>query len=105
MNANPPELKGETQEPKCPQSVVCVRFWNICWFHPTSEGDLVRAGRRETGQDRGAIGRVLPDIPGIVDAPVRIRCPSRHFFPNRGEAAVWEKVVRRVPDSNRRDSL
>ncbi len=35
-------------------------------------------------------------------APVRIRHPSDHFFPNRGFAAVWEKVVRRAPDSHRR---
>ncbi len=31
------------------------------------------------------------------------RAPSeRHFFPIRGEAAVWEKVVRRRSDSNTR---
>ncbi len=36
-------------------------------------------------------------------AGVRLVMEEDHFSPNRGEAAVWGKVVRRLSESNARD--
>ena len=63
---------------------------------------------------RGVYRKIAPNLLRPLDSvpwdrwsfhagkSVRIAPVVGHFFPNRGEAAVWEKVVRRRSDSNTR---
>ena len=85
--------------------------WVPCPTRGITRSPITSPGERRA---RGVYRKIAPNLLRPLDSvpwdrwsfhagkSVRIAPVVGHFFPNRGEAAVWEKVVRRRSDSNTR---